>query len=326
MDRKNASRGIEATSPWRMPLRAWREVLKRCWREATTDNLGLIAAGVAFYGFLAIVPMLAATLLTYGIFVEPRTVLRHIERLTHVVPEAAAASVGEQLLRLSAASDNAKGWGVLVSLAIALFGARNGAGAIITALNIAYEEEEKRGFIRLNIIALALTIVAVGGAIVSAFALAALAALIGPQTGVVAATATTVVTYALVTLAAAGAAASLYRFGPSRRAAKWVWLSPGSIFSAVAWLGLTAGFGVYARYVGRFDTTYGSLGAVVAMLSWLYLASYVLLLGAELNSELEHQTEEDSTKGPPKALGARGAWVADHVAGDGDGSRSGRPD
>lgn len=310
-----SSRGADARSPWHMPIAAWREVLVRCWREASSDNLGLIAAGVAFYGFLAIVPLLAATLLTYGIFAEPRTVLGHIEALTHIVPEAAAASVGEQLLRLSISSDSAKGWGVLVSLTIALFGACNGAGAIIIALNIAYEEDEKRGFVRLNLVALALTIAAVAGAIFSAFALAALGAAIGAETGGAASGAIKVVTYALITLAAACAAATLYRFGPSRRAAKWVWLSPGSLFSGVAWLGLTAGFGAYARYIGKFDATYGSLGAIVALLTWLYLASYVLLFGAELNSELEHQTGEDSTRGPAKVLGARGAWVADHVAG-----------
>lgn len=314
MASQETDRGYEARSPWRMPLAAWRDVLVRCWRESTSDNLGLISAGVAFYGFLAIVPLLAATLLAYGIFVDPETVLKHIELLTHAVPETVAASLGEQLLRLSLASDETKGWGVMVALTVAIFGARNGVGAIITALNIAYEEEEKRGFFRLNAVALALTGAAIVGAIFAALSLAGLAALTGSDNGTAAAAAR-LLTLSIASMAAAAAAATLYRFGPSRRAARWIWLSPGSLFSGAAWLALSLGFSAYARYIGKFDATYGSLGAVAALLTWLYLGSYALLLGAELNAELEHQTRADSTRGPAKEMGRRGAWVADHVAG-----------
>lgn len=313
--------GRAAISPWRMPFGAWREVLARSWSEATRDNIGLISAGVAFYGFLAVLPLLAASVLSYGIFVEPATVVQHMQALTKVLPEAAAIAVGEQLLQLTASPDERKGLGVLISLAIALFGARNGAGAVISALNIAYEEEEKRGFVRLNLTALALTAAAVVGAVIAAgaLALAASADLRMPQASGFARFASAALTYVLLTLAGAVAAAVLYRFGPSRKPAKWVWLSPGSLLSALGWLILTFGFGAYARYVGKFDATYGSLGAVVALLTWLYLSSYVLLLGAELNSELEHQTARDTTRGVAKPIGARQAWVADHVAGeDGD--------
>lgn len=310
--------GRTARSPWRMPLRAWREVAARSWKEASVDNVGLISAGVAFYGFLAVLPMLAATVLTYGIFVEPRTVIGHMQDLTRVLPEAAAIAVGEQLLQLAASPDERKGLGVLISLAIALFGARNAAGVIITALNIAYEEEEKRGFFRLTLTALALTASAVPAAIAAATSVTLLVALGGrtPAPSQAMLLLSNVVTYTLLTLAGAAAAAILYRFGPSRQAAKWIWLTPGSVFSALGWLALTFGFGAYAKYIGKFDATYGSLGAVVALLTWLYLASYVLLLGAELNSELEHQTAEDTTRGAPKPMGTRKAWVADHVAGD----------
>lgn len=308
--------GIAARSPWKMPMAAWREVAKRSWAESSNDNIGLISAGVAFYGFLAVLPLLAATILSYGIFVEPQTVIRHMQDLTSVLPEAAAIAIGEQLLQLSASPDTRKGLGVLISLAIALFGARNGAGAIISALNIAYEEDEKRGFFRLNLTALALTAAAVVGAIIAAtsLALVAVADTWMANAGEVARLLSKLLTYTVLTLAGAAAAAVLYRFGPSRSPAKWVWLSPGSLFSAAGWLVLTFGFGAYAQYVGRFDATYGSLGAVVALLTWLYLSSYVLLLGAELNSELEHQTARDTTRGAEQPLGARGAWVADHVA------------
>ncbi|UYY56882.1 YihY/virulence factor BrkB family protein [Sphingomonas sp. S2-65] len=303
-----------------MPLAGWKQVAVRTWKESSDDNVGLIAAGVAFYGFLALAPTLAAIVLCYGIFADPQAVMKDMQALTSMVPADVAETIGEQLMQLVQSSDGKKGMGALIALGIAIFGARNGAGAVITALNIAYEEHEKRSFVMVNLTALALTAAAVVAAILAALALAALATLgrlmhydasALPVVG-------TIVTYVLLTLAGAAAAAALYRFGPSRSKAKWTWLTAGSLFSAILWLGLTLGFGAYVRYVAKFDATYGSLGAVVALLTFLYLASYVLLFGAELNSELEHQTTEDTTTGAERPMGARRAWVADHVAGDGD--------
>ena len=312
------AKGRDATSPWKMPLAGWKQVAVRVWSESGEDNIGLIAAGVAFYGFLALVPLLTAILLCYGIFADPKTVVEDMQALTSLVPPDVARTVGAQLMELVRSSDGKKGFGILIALALALFGARNGAGAVITALNVAYEEHEKRSFIMVNLTALAITAAAVVAAILAASALAALAALgnlmhydagAWPLLG-------SIVTYVFLTLAGASAAAALYRFGPSRSKAKWTWLTPGSIFSALLWLGLTLGFGAYVRYIAKFDATYGSLGAVVALLTFLYLASYVLLFGAELNSELEHQTAQDTTTGAPQPMGTRRAWVADHVAAD----------
>lgn len=308
--------GRDATSPWKMPLAGWKQVAARTWKESSDDNIGLIAAGVAFYGFLALVPLLAAIVLCYGIFADPQAVVKDMQALTSMVPPDVAGTIGEQLMQLVQSSDGKKGFGALIALGIAIFGARNGAGAVITALNIAYEEQEKRSFIRVNLTALALTAAAVFAAILAALALAALAALgrIMHYDGTALPILGTVVTYVLLTVGGAGAAAALYRFGPSRSQAKWTWLTAGSLFSALLWLALTLGFGAYVRYVAKFDATYGSLGAVVALLTFLYLASYVLMFGAELNSELEHQTAEDTTTGAPQPMGARHAWVADHVA------------
>ncbi|MCD2323221.1 YihY/virulence factor BrkB family protein [Sphingomonas sp. IC-56] len=314
------AKGRDATSPWKMPLAGWKQVAVRTWNESSDDNVGLIAAGVAFYGFLALAPTLAAIVLCYGIFADTQTVMEHMQALTSMVPPDVAGTIGEQLMQLVQTSDGKKGMGALIALAVAIFGARNGAGAVITALNIAYEEQEKRSFIMVNLTALALTAAAVLAAILAGLALAALAALgrLMHYDATVLPIAGTVVTYVLLTLAGAAGAAALYRFGPSRSKAKWAWLSAGSIFSAVLWLALTLGFSAYVRYVAKFDATYGSLGAVVALLTFLYLASYVLLFGAELNSELEHQTAEDTTTGAEQPMGERRAWVADHVAADGD--------
>lgn len=301
-----------------MPAPAWRAVLVRCFKEASADNLGLISAGVAFCAFLAVAPLLAATLLAYGLFVDPSMVIEHIRRLANFLPDSVAITIGDQLLRLSAAPDEGKGWGLIAALAIALFGARNGIGALMTALNIAYEEEERRGIFRLNALAILLTLAAMASAGATALLLAGLGAL-DAALGHGHALATKFLqigAHAVLGLVGAAAAAFLYRYGPCRRKAKWVWLTPGSLLAALAWLALASGFGAYARSIAHFDATYGSLGAVAAILTWIYLASYALLLGAELNSELEHQTEIDSTRGAPKPRGTRGAWVADHVAGE----------
>ncbi len=298
-----------------MPLEAWTSVAKRTWKETSNDNVGLIAAGVAFYGFLALVPLLGAIVLLYGIAANPTTVMRDMTQLTSVMPADVAKLVGEQLMNVVKTSDGKKGLGLLLALGLALFGARNGAGAVITALNVAYEEEEKRGFVHVNLLAIGITAAAVVVAILALVAVAALGHLetVLPTAPGFVVLAGKIVAYLLLTSAGVGAAATLYRYGPSRRRAKWVWMTPGSLFAALMWLLLTIGFGIYVANFGNYNATYGSLGAVVVTLTWLYLSSYILLFGAELNSELEHQTAENTTLSPAP-LGERGAWVADHVA------------
>jgi membrane protein len=315
--------GRSSESPWSMGWPAWKAVLKRSWAETNKDNVGLIAAGVAFYGFLAIAPMLAALVLTYGLVAEPATVLSHVQQLTQMVPADAAGLIGDQLLAVVQSADGKKGLGLLLALGVALFGARNGAGAVITALNVAYEEEETRGFIRVTLTALGITAAAILVAIVAGLAITALGHLetIFPTAPGFVLVPGKLLSYLLLLVVGVGAAAALYRFGPSRKGAQWQWLTPGSLFSAIAWGLLTVGFGIYVANFGNYNATYGSLGAVVVLLTWLYLSSYVLIMGAELNSELEHQTAKDTTTGAPQPLGSRGSWAADHVAeggGEGD--------
>lgn len=300
-----------------MPWSGWKDVLTRTWRESSDDNIGIVAAGVAFYGFLALVPLLGAIVLSYGLVAEPRTVVGHMQGLTSVMPADAAKLIGDMLLNVVQQSSGKKGLGILVALAIALFGARNAAGSIITALNIAYEEKEKRGFIKVNLLALAITLAAVVVAVLALGAIGAHGFLqeLVPGAPAFIVTIGKIVAYVLLVLAAAAGAATLYRYGPSRDEPKWTWITPGSLFTAIAWMLLTLAFGFYVTNFGSYDKTYGSMGAVVVLLTWMYLSSYVLLLGAELNSELEHQTAKDSTEGADKPLGQRSAWAADHVAG-----------
>ena len=309
--------GRTADSPTQIPARGWKQVALRTWKQSSEDNVGLVAAGVAFYAFLALVPLLGATVLTYGLIADPQTVVANVKSLTSVVPKDAAKLIGEQLMGVVQTSGGKKGLGLIVAIAVALFGARNAAGSLITALNIAYEEEETRGFLKVNLLSLAITAGAVVVAIVAMIAVTAVGYLekLFPGAPGFMLVLGKILTYALLLAGGSAAAATLYRYGPDRDRAKWTWITPGTILAAVGSVLLTLGFGFYVSKFGNYNKTYGSLATVVILVTWLYLSAYVFLFGAELNSELEHQTEKDTTKGGAQPLGNRGAWSADHVAG-----------
>jgi membrane protein len=312
-----ADRGRSATKPSEIPRPGWIDIAKRTWAEVGKDNVGIVAAGVAFYFFLALIPLLGATVLTYGLFASPETVVRQAQSLTSFLPGEAAKLIGEQLLNVVETNDGKKGLGLVAAILLAFWGARNAAGAIVTALNIAYEESEKRGIVKSTLLALAMTLGAVLMAGVVGASIAILAAIerLLPDAGVVGRLLFSMLTYLLLAGFAAAAAATLYRYGPSRERARWKWLTPGSLFFAIVWLLLTLGFGFYVRNFASYGATYGALSSVIVLLTWLYLSSYVLLFGAELNSEVEHQTARDTTaKGSEKPMSTRGAWSADHVA------------
>ena len=311
-----AERGRQADSPAQMPALGWKEIFLRTVKESGKDNIALVAAGVAFYAFLAIVPLMGATVLTYGFIASPETVIGNMRSLMTIAPPDIAQTIGDMLLNVVKSSGNKKGLGIFVALAVALWGARNAAGSIMIALNISYEEEEARGFVTRTLVALAMTL---GLVVLALAAIAAMGALRYLQTLWPGGSDTAVilgktVSYPMLGIGAAAAAATIYRYGPSRQQAKWSWLTPGSIFSAVGWLLTTAGFGLYVTRFANYNATYGSIGGIVALLTWIYLSSYIFLFGAELNSEVEHQTAKDTTRGGAKPLGSRGAWSADHVA------------
>jgi membrane protein len=308
--------GRDAETPLEMPTLGWKQVALRTWKQSSEDNVALIAAGVAFYSFLALVPLLGAIVLTYGIVADPQTVLGNVKSLTSIMPADAAKLIGNQLMSVVQTSGSKKGLGLLLAIGVAIFGARNAAGSLITALNIAYEQEEKRGFIRVNLLALGMTVGAVLLAVLAISATAALGYLshIFPSISGVLAGMARVLSFAVLLMGAAAAAATLYRYGPDRDRAKWAWITPGTIFAAITWLILTLGFGLYVSHFGNYNKTYGSLATIVILVTWIWLSAYLFLFGAELNSELEHQTERDTTEGVERPLGARGAWSADHVA------------
>src|SRR4051794_33576013 len=311
-------KGHQASSPRQMPPAAWKDIAARTYKRTWDDNVGLVAAGVAFYAFFALLSLLGLIVFSYGFVSEPKTVVDHMRALTAVLPTDVAFIIGDQLMTAVKASEGTKGLGILLAFAVAIYGGTNGAAAVITALNIAYEEKEKRSLWRFYLLAVLMTL---GALVVALFALAATAAVAAlqnllPEAAPAAIIAGKIAGYALLALATAAIAATLYRFGPAREDAQWRWITPGSAFAAVTWLLLTAAFGFYVRNFTDYRASYGSLGAVVALLTWMYLSAYTFIFGAELNSEIEHQTAKDSTTGPEQPMGERGAWAADNVATD----------
>ncbi|HEU0067555.1 MAG TPA: YihY/virulence factor BrkB family protein [Sphingomonas sp.] len=280
-------------SPFAVPAGGWMAVLKRTWSEVGEDNVSLIAAGTAFYVFAAIVPLLGAIVLSYGLFADTQTVDANIRALFGVLPRDAASLIGDQLATVVRSSGKAKGWGLIVALALAIYGASKGASSVITALNIAYEEKETRGFVALTALSLAMVVGAMLVAMAAIASTAAMAFLEGLMPGAPAPVLTLVRIggYLVTAVLAALAAAVLYRFGPDHRKPRWAWLSPGSLLATTLWLIGTIGFGIYVANFGNYGATYGSLSAVIVLLTWLWLSAYVFLIGAELNSELERQVD-----------------------------------
>jgi membrane protein len=312
------SKGHQANSPAEMPWRAWKDIAARTYKRTWDDNVGLVAAGVAFYGFFALLSLLGVVVLAYGFAADPRLVIRDVNGLTAILPTDVATLIGSQLMTAVETSEGKKGAALLLALVVGLYGGTNGAAATITSLNIAYEEKEKRSLLVFYVTAFAMTLVAIVLALLMLLATTAAAALgeLVPHASNAAVIAGKVLTDAALVLVAAAVAATLYRFGPSRENAKWKWITPGSAFTAVSWLILTLLFGFYVSHLTNYSATYGSLGAVVALLTWMYLSAYAFVFGAELNSEIEHQTAKDSTTGSPEPMGDRGAWAADNVATD----------
>lgn len=271
------------------PPGGWWAMARRTWAEAGDDNISLIAAGAAFYVFAAIVPLLGAIVLSYGLFAEPETVQRNIQALFGVLPRDAAGLIGDQLAQVTKSSGKSKGWGLLVALALAIYGASKGASSVITALDIAYEKKETRNFVVLTALAMGMVVGAMVLALAAVSATAAMALLesLMPAAPAVVLTAIRLGGYLATGCLAALAAAVLYRYGPDRKDAAWVWLTPGSLLATILWLLGTLGFGLYVKNFGNYGATYGSLSAVIVLLTWLWLSIYVFLLGAELNSELE---------------------------------------
>jgi membrane protein len=280
-----------AHGPGDISAKGWKQVLIRTYKESDRDNVGIIAAGVAFYAFLAFVPLLGALVLVYGLVAEPSSVVQHMQAMTAMMPADAAQIIGDQLLSVSQTAAGKKGLGLLIALLLSIYGAMRGASAIITALNIVYNVEENRSFIKTTVIAVALTVGALLALLLAIIGISLLGAIedLLPFSSPTVHLVLKIVFWIVAAGAIAFLIALIYRYAPNRTKPKWQWLSPGSITATLLWVAATLGFGFYVTNFGSYNATYGSLGAVVVFLTWLYLTAYILLMGGELNAELEKE-------------------------------------
>jgi len=308
-------RGRSADTPVRIPWRGWKDILWRTYAEISADRLLLIAGGVVFYALLATVPAITALVSVYGIFSTASSLSAQLAFMADVMPAGAYELISDQVVRIATNSDGKLTFAFILGLALALWSANASMKAIFDALNIVYDEDEKRGFFTLNAVSLGFTLAAVlalmfviGAVVVLPLVLSFLGFSAERWAGWLP-QARWPILFVLVMLGLA----ALYRFGPSRRRAQWKWVSVGSLFATVAWLVISLLFSWYLSRFTDYNATYGSLGAVIGLMMWLWLSTTVILVGAELNSEIEHQTARDTTVGRQRPLGARGAVMADTV-------------
>jgi len=305
-------RGRQADSPTEIPARGWKDILWRVYERVQHDRVMLVAAGVTFYALLAIFPAITALVSIYGLFADPAKIQSHLSMLSGVLPGGALEIIGEQVTRIASNGSGTLGLSFLVGLAVALWSANAGMKSIFDALNIVYEEEEKRSFIMLNVVSLGFTL----GAIVfmlMALGMVVVVPIVLSYLGLETWTETLValLRWPALLIGIVLALALVYRYGPSRDNAKWRWITPGSLIASVLWLAGSMLFSWYVANFGKYNETYGSLGAVIGFMTWIWISTIIVLLGTEINAEMEHQTAKDTTEGPHQPLGTRGATMAD---------------
>lgn len=311
---REPGRGRDASAPVRIPWRGWKDIFVRTYQESMDDRLFLLAASVVFYAMLALFPAIAAGVSSYALFADASMIGKHLAIASDIIPQGALELLQGEIGRIASKSDGRLTFGFLTGLAIALWSANAGMKAIFDALNVIYDEEEKRGLIWLNVeslfftmCAIACLVLALGAVVVFPLFLATfgLSSMDEPLIGIL--------RWPAMFLLVLFGVSVLYRYGPSRSRAKWRWISVGSVFAALAWLAVSSLFSFYLANFANYNATYGALGAVVGVMMWMWLSTVVVLIGAELNAEIEHQTARDSTVGPEAPLGARGAVMADTV-------------
>ena len=305
--------GAEADRPTEIPAQGWKQIVKRGWKEAKADQVPLLAAGVAYYAFLAIFPALVAIVSIYGLFADPATITSQLKSLTEALPGQARQVITDQVTAL-AARRTALGIGLIISILIALWSASGGISNMLTAITTAYDEEEKRGFIKKRLLSLALTV----GAILFMLIMLGIVAVLPPLLNSIFGSGLLkwvfqILGWLVLMVIVMVVLGILYRVAPDRDAPKIKWVSVGAVVATVIWLLASIGFSIYSSTFGNYAKTYGVFAGIVVLLFWLWLTAYAILLGAEINAETEQQTMADTTKGKEEPLGRRGAVKADSV-------------
>ncbi len=307
-------RGREAKSPTEIPAAGWKDTLVRVKKDLKADHISMLSGAMAYYCLFAFVPAISAIVLMYAWFSDPAEISHHIAKASQFIPAELQEILKTQLGALASQAETKLGFGAITALLLALWGASKASKAVMEAMNIIYEEEDNRGFFRKNFLALGMTLLAIVMGILAMGVIVLIPAItnmfnFGPAIEIGATAASWLILLALFSVFLSFA----YRYGPDRQKAKWKWVSTGAVIAAVLWAIVSALFSWYAKEFGNFNKTYGSLGAMIVLMTWFYLSSFVVLLGGEINAELEHQTKRDSTTGSEKPMGARGAEMADTV-------------
>ncbi len=309
--------GADAERPRDIPAKGWFQVLKRAWKESKADQVPLLAAGVAFYAFLAIFPALIAAIMLYGLLADPSQIASQVDQIGKALPTSAQSLLSDQMKSLTETSQQSLGIGLIIALLLALWSASGGTGNLVTAVNITYDEDDERGFVKRKGLSLLLTI----GAIlflVAAVALVAVLPAVLSSLGLPSwlQVVVQVVRWLGLVVAMMVALAVLYRVGPDRDAPKMRWVSVGAVTATVIWVIASIGFSLYVDNFSSYGKTYGSMAGVVVLLLWLWITNVVILLGAEMNAYAEQQSAHDTTRGEERRMGQRDAVKADSLPGD----------
>jgi membrane protein len=309
----DADRGRHAEAPRQIPARGWKDVFVRSKVAAKEDHVTLFGAGVALFGFLALVPALAAMLSIYGLVANPATIDNQLADSLSAAPAEVRDLISQQVRAIGDASSGAIVT-VVVGFLLALWSASAGIKSLIEAINLAYDEDESRGFVKLRGLALLFTLGAILFLVVAFAVIAFLPPLIGSTgLGTAGRLLISVLRFVVLFAGVLFAFAVLYRYAPDRDEPKWAWVTPGALFAAVMWIIASLLFSFYTANFGKYNETYGALAAIVVVILWLWISATVVIFGAEINCELERQTVRDTTKGPERPLGQRNAYAADTI-------------
>ena len=312
-----AGNGRGADSPTQIPPKGWLEIFKRTGKQVQADNVSIVSGGVAFYVFVALVPTLIAVISLYGLVANPADVGRQLEPFLGALPEDAARLVETQVTNITEQEESSLGFGLVIGVIVALVGASKGMLALVSALNIAFDEQETRKFLPLRGLALGLTLGLAVAAVAGIGGMVVVRSL-ATELGTFGETAVAILRWPVLAMLVVLALAALYRYAPDRAVPKWRWVTPGALVATVLWLVGSIAFSIYVSNFGTYNETYGALGAVVILLLWLLLSAYAIVLGAEFDAETERQTKQDSTRGPSQPLGQRGAYAADTLGSEAD--------
>ncbi len=309
-DERDAGRHAEA--PHQIPLRGWWHVIRRAGAGFIQDRVMAEAASVTFYALLALFPAVAALISIYGLFTNPAAIGQQLANLGMFVPSSGMQLIETQIAALTAKGSGTLGLTAIISLLISLWSANSGIKSLFDALNIVYHEHEKRSFFMLTLISFAFTMGTILFVIIALFGVVAIPIILNfIGLGFASAQLLNLARWPVMLIVVATALSIIYRYGPSRNFARWQWVSWGGAGAAILWVIVSLLFSFYVSNFNTYNKTYGSLGAVIGFMTWIWISSMVVLMGGELNAELEQQTERDSTVGPEKPPGKRGAYKAD---------------